>query len=61
MEYKIDTIRTIQKSYDVIFGVGDRDRDITAYQTCGIAAIKVKESSDEDWVRVKNEIAKLIR
>ncbi|HEA47316.1 MAG TPA: hypothetical protein ENH97_02780 [bacterium] len=61
MEYKIDTVRAIQKSYDVIFGVGDRDRDITAYQTCGIAAIKVAESSEKDWIRVKNEIAKLIR
>ncbi len=61
MEYKIDTVRAIQKSYDVIFGVGDRDRDITAYQTCGIAAIKVIESSEEDWIRVKNEIAKSIR
>jgi len=60
MQYKVDTIRTIQKNYDVILGVGDRDRDITAYQTCGIAAIKVKESSETDWVRVKSEIAKLI-
>ena len=61
LEYKIETVRTIQKSYDVIFGVGDRDRDITAYQTCKIAAIKVKESSEEDWIRVKSEIAKLIK
>ena len=61
LEYKIGTVRTIQKRYDVIFGVGDRDRDITAYQTCGITAIKVKESSEEDWDRVKNEIAKLIK
>lgn len=61
LEYKIDTVRTIQKRYHVIFGVGDRDGDITAYQTCGIAAIKVKASSETDWIRVKNEIAKLIK
>ncbi len=61
LKYKIDTIRTIQKSYDVIFGVGDRDRDIAAYQTCGIAAIKVAKSSETDWDRVKSEIAELIR
>jgi predicted secreted acid phosphatase len=61
MEYKIDTVRAIQKSYHVIFGVGDRDRDITAYQSCGIIAIKVKESSEEDWIRVKDEIAKLLK
>lgn len=60
-EYKINTIRAIQKDYDVIFGVGDRDRDIIAYQTCGITAIKVRESSEEDWVRVKSGIAKLIK
>ncbi|MBU4561362.1 hypothetical protein L6386_06390 [bacterium] len=61
LEYKIGTIRTIQKNYQVVFGVGDRDRDITAYQTCGIAAIKVKESSETDWDRVKSEIAKLLK
>jgi predicted secreted acid phosphatase len=61
MEYKIDTVRAIQKRYDVIFGVGDRDRDITAYQTCGITAIKVVESSEEDWIRVKSEITKLLK
>lgn len=61
LEYKIDTIKTIQRDYDVIFGVGDGDRDITAYQTCGITAIKVVESSEEDWIRVKSEIAKLLK
>lgn len=61
LKYKIDTIKTIQRDYDVIFGVGDRDRDITTYQTCGIAAIKVVESSEEDWIRVKSEIVKLLK
>jgi predicted secreted acid phosphatase len=61
LKFKIRSVRDVQKDYHVLFGVGDRERDITAYETCGIRAIKVQESSETDWMRIKKEIAKLLK
>ncbi len=60
IEYKTDTIKEIRRKADVLFGVGDSDTDVEAYNNCGIKAIKVEVNSDKDWERVKAEIEKIL-
>jgi predicted secreted acid phosphatase len=58
--YKTKTIKRIQEKADVLFGVGDSDTDVEAYNNCGIKAIQVKANSSDDWDRVKTEIEKVV-
>jgi len=58
--YKTGVIKKIQRTADVLFGVGDSDTDVEAYENCGIKAIKVEVNSEEDWERVKTEIEKVL-
>jgi predicted secreted acid phosphatase len=58
--YKTGVIKKIQRTADVLFGVGDSDTDVEAYENCGIKAIRVEVNSDKDWERVKTEIEKIV-
>jgi predicted secreted acid phosphatase len=58
--YKTDTIKDIQRSENVLFGIGDRDSDITAYRNCSVKAIKVKANSETVWERVAKEVKKIV-
>jgi predicted secreted acid phosphatase len=60
VDYKTETIKEIQRKADVLFGVGDSDTDVEAYNNCGITAIKVEANSNKDWERVKTEIEKIL-
>ena len=62
LKYKTRVIEEIKsKGYDVLFGVGDRDKDIMSYEEAGILGIKVEPNTDEDWKRVKKEIAEILK
>ena len=59
-KFKIETIRAMQRKYEIIFGIGDRDGDIEAYRACGIIPLRVLTNREEDWDRIRGEIQKLI-
>lgn len=62
VNYKTRVIEEIKaKGYDVLFGVGDRDKDIISYDAAGIVAIKIEPNTDSDWARVRGEIEKILR
>ena len=50
----------ISEGYDVLFGVGDRDKDIRSYRAAGIVGIKVAPNDDGDWKRVRKQIEKIL-
>ena len=59
-EFKISAIKSLQKRYDIIFGIGDRDGDIEAYRAAGIIPLRVVTNQEEDWDRIQHEIQKII-
>lgn len=59
--YKKRAVNEIKaKGYDVLFGVGDRDKDIQSYEAAEIVGIKVNANDDDDWNRVRKEIKKIL-
>lgn len=61
LKYKTRVIEEIKADgYDVLFGVGDREKDIKSYEAAGITAIKVEPNVDGDWKRVRREIEEII-
>jgi phosphoglycolate phosphatase-like HAD superfamily hydrolase len=60
LDFKIETIKEIQRKADVLFAVGDRSVDAEAATSCGVKAITVEANSNKDWERVKTEIAKIL-
>lgn len=58
--FKVETIQALQRKYEIIFGIGDRDGDIEAYRACGIIALRVDTNQEKDWDRIRQEIQKLV-
>ena len=62
LKYKTRVIEDIKaQGYNIIFGVGDRDKDIQSYEAAAIIGIKVEPNKDEEWKRVRREIEELLK
>ncbi len=57
LHYKARVIRKIQENYLVLFGIGDKRKDIRAYQECGIVAVDVAVG----WRRLQRLIENILK
>jgi len=62
LKYKTRVIEDIKAGgYNVLFGVGDRDKDIQSYEAAGIIGIKLEPNKDEEWKRARREIEEILK
>ncbi len=54
--YKLRTIQRIQRTHHLLFGIGDKPRDIRIYRDCGIPAFLLRPRSDAGWLKLRPEI-----
>ena len=59
-EFKVEAIGAMQRKYEIVLGIGDREGDIEAYRACGVIPLRVITNHEKDWDRIKREIKKLI-
>jgi hypothetical protein len=58
--YKVRTIQRIQRTHHLLFGIGDKPRDIRIYTTCGIPAFLIRPRSDAGWIALRPAIEEAI-
>ena len=59
LTFKKRVCRYLARKYRVIAAVGDREKDIIAYEYARIKAFRVKPASDKDWKKISPELIKL--
>ncbi|MBN2054130.1 hypothetical protein JW905_04370 [bacterium] len=57
LEFKVERVSALRSRFDILFGIGDRESDKSAYEMAGVRALLLDSPTREGWERVLAALA----